>query len=205
MALSDIQICSRALVVHLGSKPIGSLSEETDRARVCANAYLPLMEFLICAYPWRFATKRAKLTRTTTTDKNGFRYEFIMPTDRLMQASYAVLDTEAVDARPITEFSLYGGKLYANAPEIWVDYRFYPSEAEWPAHFAKLAEVALAAEIAYTITDQANRASDLNVKAYGTPSEGMTGGLMGVARSADAEGTPTQAFEDYSLIDARFT
>jgi hypothetical protein len=205
MSLTDVKICSSALVVHLGSKPIGSLSEETDRAIVCSNAFLPLMEFLICSYPWRFATKRAKLTRTTTTDTNGFSYEFLMPSDRLMQASYAVFDSGDVDAGPITEFSIYGGKLYANAQEIWVDYRFYPPENEWPAYFAKLAEVALASEIAFTITDQSTRASDLNIKAYGTPSEGMIGGLMGVARSADSEGTPTQSFEDYSLIDARFS
>lgn len=205
MPLTDVSICSRALVVHLGSKPIGSLSEETDRASICMNAYRPLMEFILCSYPWRFATKRGKLTRTATTDKNGFKYEFTMPPDRLMQASYAVFDTNEVGADPISEFGIYGGKLYANAPEIWVDYRYYPPEAEWPAHFAKLADVALAAEIAFAITDQANRASDLHVKAWGTPDDNMTGGMCATARSADADGSPQQAIEDYTLVDARFS
>jgi len=204
MPTTDVLICSRALVSKLGSKPIGSLTEETDRARICNNAYRPLMEFIICAYPWRFATKRSKLTRTATLNKNGFTHEFLMPTDRLMAASYAVYDDDSVDARPTTDFSVYGGKLYANAPEIWVDYRFYPPESEWPGHFVHFVIMAFAADIAYAITDQTGLGDTLHTKAWGTPSENMVGGLCGTARAVDAEGMPTQAIEDYSLVDARY-
>lgn len=73
-----------------------------------------------------------------------------------------------------------------------------------PAYFVRFLRVALASEIAITVTDQATKADYFRAQAYGSPGESGRGGLLREAMNIDGRGQGTQIVEDYSLIQARY-
>jgi hypothetical protein len=57
---TELDVANRALV-RLGAKVITSLSEDTDRARVCLAEIAEARKEVLRAYPWNCARKRARL------------------------------------------------------------------------------------------------------------------------------------------------
>ncbi|UKV16980.1 hypothetical protein L6172_04755 [Thalassospiraceae bacterium SW-3-3] len=63
MALSDIALCARALVM-IGAAPIVSFEDDTAEAEVAGMLYPVLRDGMLAAYPWRFAA-RCRIAKMT--------------------------------------------------------------------------------------------------------------------------------------------
>ena len=88
---TEVSICSNALR-KLGDDPITSLTEDTERARLCNSFYESSRDSLLRSHPWNFAITRATLAQLSTTPAYGFAYQYALPTDpyclRVLEMEY---------------------------------------------------------------------------------------------------------------------
>jgi hypothetical protein len=88
---TEVSICSNALR-KLGDDPITSLTEDTERARLCNAFYESSRDSLLRSHPWNFAITRATLAQLSTTPAYGFSYQYALPTDpyclRVLEMEY---------------------------------------------------------------------------------------------------------------------
>ena len=201
---SDIDICARALL-RLGEKPISSFSDGTDPATTCANIYPELKQMILTVHPWRRTMKKMALSALSATPANKWTKKYQLPSDRMgeIQAVYNTTST-GPGIQPITTFELFGDELFTDEATIVVDYQKEIAEAEFPHYLSELMILALTAEIAFPITDQANLAELYDAKAWGLPGHQRQGGYFAVCKSLDSRGSaPDVVVGDIDLILAR--
>jgi hypothetical protein len=75
---TDVSICSNALR-RLGDDPITSLSDDTERARLCNAFFADARDHVLRSHPWNFAITRTKLARISTAPAYGFSYQYSLP------------------------------------------------------------------------------------------------------------------------------
>ena len=88
---TEVSICSNALR-RLGDDPITSLTDDTERARLCNAFYGDARDSLLRSHPFNFSITRASLTQLSSTPAYGFAYQYALPTDpyclRVLQMEY---------------------------------------------------------------------------------------------------------------------
>jgi len=88
---TEVSICSNALR-KLGDDPITSLTEDTERARLCNAFYEPARDSILRSHPWNFAITRTSLAQLSSTPSYGFSYQYALPTDpyclRVLEMEY---------------------------------------------------------------------------------------------------------------------
>tara|TARA_R110002051_G_scaffold114232_2_gene186804 strand:+ start:154 stop:735 length:582 start_codon:yes stop_codon:yes gene_type:complete len=77
---TEVSICSNALR-RLGDDPITSLTDDTERARLCNAFYTPARDAVLRLHPWNFAITRAALAQLSAAPAYGFSYQYALPTD----------------------------------------------------------------------------------------------------------------------------
>tara|TARA_R110000803_G_scaffold22601_7_gene56074 strand:+ start:17 stop:595 length:579 start_codon:yes stop_codon:yes gene_type:complete len=103
---TDVSICANALR-RLGDDPITSLSDDTERARLCNGFYADARDSVLRAHPWNFAITRASLARLTLAPAYGFNYMYALPTSpyclRVLEMEHPdyifKIETEATSGR----------------------------------------------------------------------------------------------------------
>ena len=203
MALSNVQICSNALV-RLGAQPIESFTDGTDTATFCSTVYSPKRDFILGKIPWRFTLKFAQLSRLVAAPTAQWTYQYTLPADMLNSGFMAVYTSSSTGAIPIRNFTVLGNRLMTDESEIWVEYQYKVDESLWPSHFVELMINVMKAELCYLITDNGGLDQQFKQEVYGSPSEGGQGGLIGHAMFMDSRDNPTMQITDFSLINARF-
>jgi len=76
---TEVSICSNALR-RLGDDPITSLTDDTERARLCNSFYSDTRDAVLRLHPWNFAITRASLSKLSTAPAYGFANQFSLPT-----------------------------------------------------------------------------------------------------------------------------
>ena len=77
---TEVSICSNALR-RLGDDPITSLTDDTERARLCNSFYADTRDAVLRLHPWNFAITRASLSKLSTAPAYGFANQFSLPTN----------------------------------------------------------------------------------------------------------------------------
>ena len=77
---TEVSICSNALR-RLGDDPITSLTDDSERARLCNAFYEDARDACLRSHPWNFALTRASLTQLSDSPVYGYDYQFALPTD----------------------------------------------------------------------------------------------------------------------------
>jgi hypothetical protein len=208
MADSKEDIASQALT-RLGEGTISSFDEDTETAESVAQLYEPTILSLLARYPWRWAKARSVLSKDgAVTPANEWRFAFLMPTARIDRAGapLAVFNSTSLRAPEVFDWELEGKHIFTNFDTIVIEYIARKPESEWPGYFIELAREALAAALALPVTENASKEEFHSVKAFGSASEKMEGGLMGAAIRADARSHPTPSLLDASdpITEARF-
>jgi hypothetical protein len=204
MAAGDtsLSICSDALLM-LGARPISSFDEGTDESNICDRLYPNIKDSTLLAYPWSFSFKKIQLARTINTPVNEWKYEYVLPSDRIGPIR-RVFNSTAVGAGTHTEWTIQGDKLLTNQETVVVDYQFSPLESAWPAYFVQLMKYMMAWHLAAPVTDQESKAAYWQGVAVGSPAENNRGGYMRTAMVIDGQGNTTPSFEDFTLTAVRF-
>jgi len=199
---TDIKICSDALLM-LGANPISSFTEGTDEANTCDRLYPDIKIKTMATYPWSFSFKKVQLSRLITTPANEYKYEYQLPSD-IIGRPRAVYDTDSTYAQPRRDYTIQGSKILTNYEKVYVDYQYNVPEYALPHFFVQLLKYQMAWHLAIPITDQLDRSDYWRVITQGTPGENGRGGYMRTAMTIDGQGQPTNAIQDFSLIDVRY-
>lgn len=195
-------IASQALIL-LGTRPIDSFEEDSDLARTVSNLYPDLRDALMNEYPWRFLTKKAQLGRLTAVPLNEWQFIYQLPSD-IMGSTFALFESLDEGAQPVKAWEQFGSTIYTNFELVAIDYRARRDEAEWPGYFTQLMTYECAWIFAQPATSDDEKMDRWFRVARGASDQGGKGGYFNIATTADAQGSASQAFQDFDLIAARF-
>ena len=77
---TEVSICSNALR-RLGDSPITSLTEDSERARLCNAFYEPSRDAILRSHTWNFAINRATLAKLSSAPAFEYAFQYALPTD----------------------------------------------------------------------------------------------------------------------------
>lgn len=200
MTAAAVALCNEALV-RLGEAEISSFDDGTALARSCARIYPTVADAALAGYPWRFTLTKARLARQLRAPAGEWLYAHALPADLMVLRG---VFPSAAATRQVAEYELFEGQVYSGAPDLWADYQRGIQPELWPATFRAAIVAALAADLAIPVAASSALADLWHRRAFGTPSEGGGGGLMGQARRVDSQQQPPQRIGDFPLILARF-
>lgn len=199
---TSLSICSDALLM-LGANPISSFTEGTDEANICNSLYPDIKNKTLATYPWSFSFKKVKLARLITTPTTEYKYQYALPSD-MIGTPRAIFTSNQAGAYPQRNYRLMGGKLLTDYEEVYVDYQYAVEEYEMPHYFVQNMKYQLTWHLAMPITDQIEKTDYWRTVAQGTPGENGRGGYMRQAMNIDGQGQPTNALQDFPLINVRY-
>jgi hypothetical protein len=116
MPATDVSICSNALLM-LGDHPIASLEDNTDRARLAANLWEPVRDFVLRSHPWNCAIKRVSLAPDVAAPAFDWAYQYTLPEDYMKALSVGESGMEG-------EYRIEGRKLLADDNPLLLRYIF---------------------------------------------------------------------------------
>lgn len=188
MALSDIALCSRALL-KLGADGITSFTDGTAEAEVSANLYPPIRDALLSSHPWSFASGQATLPKLVAEPVADFANAFQLPSDFLRALSAGT----GPRGRGI-DYRIAEQRLHTDVDSVNLSYIFRPSERAFPPFFDQAIIARLAAEFCLPLTESTSRAEVL----FKLAEEEFRR-----AKTIDSQQETTGGFEDFSLVEAR--
>lgn len=191
MALSDVALCARALVM-IGAAPISSFEEDVAEAEIARMLYASVRDGMLAGYPWRFAGRGGWLSRLADGDGAVSVKEdsslFALPRDFIRLLS---LENEG---GKIARFELRDQAVLVAGASAYLSYVARLPEGSFPAWFDMALMARLAAEFCLPLTESSTRAEYLFKRAEDQLRE---------ARLADAQQSTPHAIDDFSLISAR--
>jgi len=186
---SAVGICSNALL-QLGDAPISSLTEDTDRARLCNNLWPMVRDYILRKAPWSCARETVTLAPEAATPAFDWGKQFVLPGDCLR-----VLQVGARTQR--LEFELRGRRILANVSSLPLVYqRRLTDPIQWDPAMIDAASAEMAARLAYPITQSASLAQLMAQKAAEAMRE---------AKAISAQDNPPEDWADSPFIDARWS
>ena len=166
MAYSKTLICNMALS-KIGEGKINSLDEETEQSRVLNINYDTCLETTLRAFPWNFAKKAEALALVTDETHPNFDYVYQYPSNAV--EVLRVFEEGDTDKYRKTEFIVFTNsteKLIAtDLEDAYVEYTdnvIIP--ALYDSSFVNALVYCLAAEIANTLSNNANKANEMYQK-----------------------------------------
>ena len=173
---TEVSICSNALR-RLGDDPITSLTDDTERARLCNAFYADARDACLRSHPWNFAITRASLTQLSSTPSYGFDYQYALPTDPYC---LRVLSMEFEDyIFKVENLAAEGRVLLTNEDTAKILYIAKITDtALFDSMFVDALTAKLAANLAYPVTNSVTLQTQM-VKIYE--------GKMSEARSIDGQ------------------
>ena len=183
---TEVDICNVALT-NLGEAKIVSLTEASERARMCNLRFPDVRDAVLRSHPWNCATKRVQLSRSTTTPAFGYLYQYSLPSDYLR-----ILGTN--DA--LNSYQIEGKYLLTDETTIYIKYVSRVSDAsELDPNLVESIGIRLAWELAEPLTGRIELKREMWAKYQSVIAE---------ARGIDAsEGIPDR-IEYLSWIESRW-
>ena len=150
---SVVDICNSALNL-LGASTISSLTEDSKNARLCNQRYEPIRNRTFRSHAWNFATKRVQLAKDSTSPVVEFANQYTLPSDclRVLKAHTGTTDSIKDDLPYVVE----GRKIKTDEGTIFLVYIALITDPNlYDSYFNEALSAALAADIAYAITNNA--------------------------------------------------
>jgi hypothetical protein len=183
---AKINLISNALIL-IGDLPITSLVGDTRAQVVASNLYDNIVQNELTKYRWGFARKKAQLAKI-----NGAPVGTEYSTQYQLPSNLLTL----IKLNPSVPYQIYGDRVYCNySGDLFCDYIYNVSEADWPVYFSKMIEYALAMDFAPSIRDSAASMETLSA-AYVNASR--------MARYTDAQQHPVTPIQDRPFVNVRF-
>lgn len=208
MASSGVNIASQSLIL-LRADTIGSFSEDSPEAQICATLYDDFIYSLFSLHPWTFSLKRRLLNRDAVEPVNEYDYAHIVPAEAVMV--WALYDSDKTGVKPINDYDMIGSgssrHILSNYETLYAEYTRYVSESNWTPEFTQFAIHAFAAHIAVAVTDDVELARYYRREAYGSDqlNANRKAGLFGVAVAADSKQTRNEQITSNPFVSARFS
>lgn len=191
---SAISICSNALMM-LGESPINSFADANttnglDRARLCANFWPTVRDFVLRSHTWNCATKRVVLSPESEEPAYGYSSQFALPGDWLRNIEINNAAAEVVD------HVIEDGKLLMDGDTLRIRYVYRNEDpASWDPLLVNAAEFAMSARLAYPIT------ASTTVQQYQT---NLFADALKMARAIDGQDESPGQLGNFAVLEARY-
>jgi hypothetical protein len=185
---TPVTISSNALLL-LGADSINSFSEPFDRAKLASNLWPEVRDWLLRSHPWNCATARAALAPDSTPPVFDYAFQFSLPDGWLKTLQVGELGI------PV-DFKTEGLKILSDENPLNLVYIFRQAEGAWDSQLTWAGTVAMAAAMAYAITQSASVQNTWFT---------TLGQILRAARTADGQDDPPQTMGDFRLLASRFT
>ena len=184
---TPVSICSGALVM-LGDKPIASLTENTDRARMAANLYPDERAGFLRAHPWNAAIKRVTLSPSSTAPAFDSFSVFDLPSDCMRVLSVGSENDSRGGYRVEGRSILYPGAV------AYLRYVADVPESMWDAHMILAMKTRMAALMSYAVTGSATLAQSWLEQSKTE---------LRTAKTTDGQEDPPEDLDDGQLLESR--
>ena len=155
---SVVDIANSALNL-LGASTITALTDDSKNARLCNQRYEPVRNRIFRSHSWNCLTKRVQLAQDSTAPVVEFSYAYTLPSDCLR-----VLKIHTGTADSITDdidYKVEGRKIKTNEGTVYLVYIALSTDPnEYDVYLQEAISSALAADIAYAITNNATLANN---------------------------------------------
>ena len=198
-SLADIALTNQALRL-LGEFGVASFGEGSDLSETCNQIVATTLRALMTAHPWRFTMRKQQLAQVAEAPLTEWAYQHAMPPEQIFIRAVR----PAPKAPPADEWEIFENRILSNHATLYCDYQVEIDSAAWPAWFTNLARNALAADLAIAIGAGTTAADAFFRRAFGSPMENGSGGLMRVARNLDSQQQTPQRIPTTPLISARW-
>lgn len=191
---SAISICSNALMM-LGESPINSFADANntnglDRARLCANFWPTVRDFVLRSHTWNCATKRVVLSPESEEPAYGYSSQFALPGDWLRNIEINNAAAEVVDH--IVE----DNKILMDGDTLRLRYVYRNEDpASWDPLLVNAAELAMSARLAYPITASTSK-EELQ--------EAKFEKALRYARGVDGQDESPGTLGNFAVLEARY-
>lgn len=191
---SAISICSNALLM-LGEDTISSFTEESspsslDTAKLCANLWPSVRDFVLRSHLWNCATKRVVLSPETVAPAYGFTHKYALPGDWLRNVEINNQLANVVDHVIESKKLLMDGST-CRLRYIWRN----EDPASYDPMLVHCCELAMAAKLAYAITSSTSKQQI---------QEDLLERALKLARAVDGQDESTATLGDFPLLQARY-
>ena len=196
MALTDIGLCSRALV-RLGAAPITSFDDNTAESEIANALYGSVRDALLSAYPWSFATGQIELTKLNDAPVADYQNAFQLPLDFLRAISAGYGGNQGASQSGTghgLNYRISRGQLHTNADSVVLTYIYRVEEESFPPFFDMALIAQLSAEFCIPVTESTSRSNALAKSAKAEYAR---------ARQIDAQQDSPNRLEHFNLIDVR--
>jgi len=190
MAATGVSICSNALLM-LGAQTINDFADQMnlDRAKMCANLYPTVRDDMLRSHPWNCAIKRAVLAPDAQAPSFGYGQSFELPADFLR-----VLEVGTAGCQ--IDYLVEGSTIQADTTVLELRYVFRNEvENTWDSSLVKLVTLAMAAALAYPVTQSSALQQSMEQKLELS---------LRRARAVDGQEDPPQMLGDERLLASRF-
>ena len=187
---TGVSICSNALLM-LGAQTINDFqdSQNIDRAKLCANLYPSQRDSILRAHPWNCCIKRVVLAPLAQAPAFGYSTAFELPADCLR-----VLEVGSGGYQ--IDYLVEGRTIQTCTTVLELRYVFLNDvEATWDAHLVNLMELAMAAVLAYPVTQSTSERDSREAK---------FSQALRQAKAVDGQEDPPQTLGDEHLLASRF-
>jgi len=188
MSTSAVSICSNALLM-LGDNTIAAFDENSDRARLAANLWPQVRDYVLRSHPWNCAVKRVVLAPLAEVPAFDFGAQFQLPEDFLRLLSIGM-----EGERP--RYKLESGRVLMEGNVCRLRYIWRNEE---PSSYDSMLVHALTAcmrsVFAYGITQSTSLEQLL---------QQVLKPILREARAVDATEEEHDPLDDAPLLDARF-
>ena len=189
---SVVDICNSALNL-LGASTITQLTEDSKNARLCNQRYEPIRDRMFRSHSWNCLTKRVQLAEDSSAPVVEYTNQFTLPTDclRVLKIHNGTTDSIASSL----DYAVEGRKIKTDEGTVFLVYiAKIVDPNEYDTYLVEALAAALAADLAYAITNNATLAKNYEATADERLRE---------ARFVDATENSLGTIESNEFTDAR--
>jgi hypothetical protein len=194
--MSDDAQLDKAMIVNwalaeLGLAPGFSIDDATGLGRNVEIFWPRAVGHCFGLHDWTFCRQTFKLSRQAAEPVTGYRFGFDLPGDVIGRPQKVLFDPR--NQHPVRDYRIEGQTLYTDEPAIWTVHKVAVDPAIWDVQWANAFALALAHYLAIPLTQDTDLAEGKYVIAFGSRSEGGTGGVFGRLIAQDRAAEPLGA------------
>lgn len=173
----------------LGDSPIASLTENTQRALLCANLWPQVRDFILRKHPWSCTRVTDTLAAEATAYSFDWSYSYLLPGD-----CFRVLQVGMRGER--WQYEIQGRRVLTDRATLPIVYQKQQTDpVQWDAAMVDAASAEMAARMAYPITQSASLAQLKRAEADRALQQAI---------AVSGQDNPPEDWADSPFIDARY-
>ena len=150
---SVVDICNSALNL-LGASTISALTEDSKNARLCNQRYENIRNRMFRSHAWNCLTRRVSLAKDSDAPVVEYANQYTLPSDCLRVLKIHTGTTDSIESN--IDYVVEGRKIKTDEGTVFLVYISLVTDPnEYDTYLTEALAAALAADIAYAITNNA--------------------------------------------------